>query len=96
MTANLFVSELMLLCVGTIATVVFWELYRRKDGWLRVVMMIYMAAEMIVYFGSAIYFWLFANHYTAVGIDTFRLLILPSKAVAMIVLMAWIRRNDGL
>jgi len=93
---NLFASELMLVCIGTIAIAVFWDLYRKKDGWLRIVMMIYMLAEIVVYMGSAIYFWLYANNFTTIGIDTFRLLILPSKAVAMILLMVWIRRNDGL
>lgn len=96
MTQTLFASELMLLLIGTIAFVVFWDLLRSKDGWLRIVMLSYMAAEMVVYFCSSIYFWLLSNGYTHMSIDTFRLIILPPKALAMTMLMLWIRRNDGL
>lgn len=96
MNTTLFASELMFLTIALIAIAIFWDLWRTKDGSLRIIMLCYMASEFIVYTGSALYFWLIYNSYTHLSIENFRLIILPAKVASMLALMIWVRRNDGL
>lgn len=96
MTRNLFFTEILMIIISSIAFLVFWQLYRTKDGMLRKIMMAYMLIEIFVYEGSGIYFWLYEYGIVHFTIDTFRMLVLPPKAGIMLFLFFWLRDKDNL
>lgn len=96
MRPSLFATELMLVSIATMAFVIFWDLYRARDGKLRVIMMWYMIVECILFLGTGIFFWLSEYGYTHMDIVLFSLLILPFKLLIKTILFIWVRTNQGL
>lgn len=94
MTDNLFFTEIMFTSIAMMALLVFWQLFRAKDGHLRVIMMTYFLVEFLVYSVSGIYFWMVEKRYTTLGIDTFRVIvILPKFAVKIWLLYYLVKKR---
>lgn len=96
MTTSLFGAELMLFAIAAMAFVIFWDLYRSRDGKLRIIMMWYMLVEILLFGGTGVFFWLSERGFTHTNIVTFSLLILPFKLVVKTILFIWVRNNEGL
>jgi len=93
MNASLFVSELLLVLIGCMGFVVFWQLYRSKDGMLRKIMMNYFLTEVFMFFTFAIYWWLKSKKLIHFPIVYLLPIWLLPKAIIKIILLDWLRRN---
>jgi hypothetical protein len=93
MGGNLFVSEILMLTVTIIAFLVFWQLYRSRNGSLRKIMMAYFLAEVNVYGLSCIYWYMAAKGYDVLSTEVFRLIVLVPKAIVMLILLNYLRKQ---
>jgi glycerol uptake facilitator-like aquaporin len=95
MTNNLFFSEILFTIIVMIGLMVFWQLYKSKDGTLRKIMITYFLVEVFIYTASGIYFWKVENGTTDLSIDMFRLMILTPKAAVKLWLFFWLSKNNS-
>lgn len=93
MTQNLAWTEMMLIVVFAFAILVAREFYRSRNGTLRKLMIAYFVIEAFVYGTSALYFYLYDQHITTIGVDTFRLIVIAPKFVMKICLLIWLLKK---
>lgn len=93
MTQNLAWSEILFFIIITIAGLVAWQFIKSRNGMLRKIMIAYFCTEIFVYGASAVYFWMYANHYTKMNIDVFRVIVITPKTIMMLWLYLWLRKK---
>jgi len=93
MSANLFVSELLLVMIASMGFIVFWQLYRSKDGMLRKIMMFYFLTEVFMFSTFAIYWWMKSRKMIQFSIVYLLPIWLLPKVIIKILFLDWLRRN---
>lgn len=94
MNDELFISELLFCIIVTIGMLVFYQLYRSKNGVFRIIMLVYFAIDVYIYAFSAIYWYRSAHGYDVIPVGAFRLLVLVPKATIKLVLLWWLVKNN--
>lgn len=96
MTGETFASEFLLFSLGAMAIVVFWQLYRTRNGMLRKIMMAYFATEAFMYFTFAIYWWLKMKGRVHFPIVYMLPAWLLPKVIIKAIFLDWIRKHRSL
>lgn len=89
MTQGLLISEIIFITIAAIGGFVVHELIKSKDGELRKIMIAYYSSIVFMYGFAAIYFlWP-----SMMDLMTFRIIVSVPKALTMLWLYSFLRRN---
>lgn len=94
MDGNLFISELLFTIITTIGGLVFYQLYRSKNGVFRIIMLVYFGIDVYIYAFSAVYWLMTYYGHDVIPVGTFRLLVLAPKAAIKLVLLWWLIKQN--
>lgn len=91
LTTNILLTEVLFAIIYIIAFFILREFVNAKDGQLRIIMIVYFSIEILMYLGSAIYFYLIHIGKSPISIDTFRLMILLPKVGVKLWLLYYLK-----
>lgn len=93
MDGNLFITEILMSTVAIISLMVFWQLFRSKNGMLRKILIAFFLIEFYVYGFSCVFWYLLSEGDMSLSVAAFRMLVIIPKAVIELVLLYYLSKQ---